>query len=128
MFDTWSTFESGKNNDFFWQLVSTAMLFEKFHAGTRNSLLAMVVEMMQNSTFQNCLHIQHLFIHIQHLYVFSINIYSRSTFIFRQNSTPKFIFNSYICSQNYYLFRNFLSIQHFFIHSRFTTRLSYACK
>ena len=35
----------------------------------------MVVEMVQNSTFQNFFHIQHLFIHIQHLYVFSINIY-----------------------------------------------------
>ena len=74
----------------------------------------MVVEMVQNSTFQNFLHIQHLFIHIQHLYAFSINIYSRSTFIFMQNSTPLYIINSYICSQSYYPFRNFLSIQQFF--------------
>ena len=36
---------------------------------------SVVVEMVQNSTFQYFLHIQHLFIHIQHLYVFSINIY-----------------------------------------------------
>ena len=60
-----------------------------------NGLVAysMVVEMVQNSTFKNFIHIhnlfidiqhmfidiQHLFIHIQHLYVFSINIYSSST-------------------------------------------------
>ena len=76
----------------------------------------MVVEMVRNSTFQNFIHIQHLFIfiHIQH--VISINIYSRSTFIFIQNSTPVFIFNRYICLQNYYPFRNSLSIQQFIIH------------
>ena len=61
----------------------------------------MVVGMVQNSTFENIIHIQHLFINIQHLCVFGIDIHSRSTFIFMQNSTLVFIFNSYICSQNY---------------------------
>ena len=42
---------------------------------TSDKQKSMVVEMVQNSTFQNFLHIQHSFIHIQHLYVFSINIY-----------------------------------------------------
>ena len=40
-------------------------------------------------------------------------IFMNSAFIFVQNSTPIFIFNSYICSQNYYPFRNYLSIQQF---------------
>ena len=87
----------------------------------------MFVEMVQNSTFQNFIHIQHLFIHIQHLYVFSINIYSSPTFIFIQNLTPIFIFNSYICSQ-YFLFEKFLFIQQFFIYSSFTVHPSYAWK
>ena len=73
----------------------------------------MVVGMVQNSKFQNFIHIEHLFIHIQHLCVFRINIHSRSTFIFMQNSTPVFIFNSYICSQNYYPFRNFHPFNNF---------------
>ena len=53
----------------------------------------MVVEMVQNSTLSNFIHIRHLFIHIQHLFigiqhlvihiqhlfVFSVDIYSGSS-------------------------------------------------
>ena len=51
----------------------------------------MVVEMLQNSTFQNFIHIQHLyvfsviFIHFQHLYLFKIqHLYLYSTIRFGQ--------------------------------------------
>ena len=63
----------------------------------------MVVEMMQNSTFENFIHIQHLFIHSQHFYLFSINICSK--------------FNTYIYIQQFYLFTKLLSIQKLLIHS-----------
>ena len=63
----------------------------------------MVVEMVQNSTFENFIHIQHLFIHIQHFHLFSINICSK--------------FNTYIYIQQFYLFTKLLSIQKLFIHS-----------
>ena len=62
-----------------------------------------VIYMVQNSTFENFIHIQHLFIHIKHLYVFSINICSK--------------FNTYIYIQQLYLFTKLLSIQNLFIHS-----------
>ena len=71
--------------------------------------------------FKNFIHIQHLFIHIQHMYLYS-------ALIFVQNSTPIFICNRSICSQNYYPFRNYLSIQQLFIHSTFTAHLSYVWK
>ena len=62
-----------------------------------------VVEMVQNSTFKNFIHIQHLFIDIQHLYLFSITICSK--------------FNTYIYIQQFYMFTKLLSIQKLFIHS-----------
>ena len=66
-------------------------------------------------------HFETLFIFNIYSFIFNICIYS--ALIFVQNSTPIFIFNSSICSQNYYLFRNYLSIQQLFIHSRFTVHL-----
>ena len=49
----------------------------------------MVVEMVQNSTFQNFIHIQNLFIHIQHLYLFNIQyLYLYSSVIFLDKIIP----------------------------------------
>ena len=71
-------------------------------------------------------HFKILFIFNIYSFIFDICIYSALLFV--QTSTPIFIINSYICSQNYYPFRNYLSIQQLFIHSRFTAHLSYAWK
>ena len=71
-------------------------------------------------------HFKILFIFNIYSFIFNICIYSALLFV--QNSAPLFIFNSSICSQNYYPFRNYLSIQQLFIHSRFTAHLSYAWK
>ena len=71
------------------------------------------------------IHIQHLFIHIQHLCVISISIYSSSTFMLNNYIHSKFN----ICILFLILsIQRFLSIQQFFIHSRFTAHLSYAWK
>ena len=48
---------------------------------------------------------------IFNIYSFIFNICIYSALLFVQNSTPIFIFNGFICSQNYYPFRNYLSIQ-----------------
>ena len=65
--------------------------------------------------------------HFKILFIFNICIYSALRFL--QNSTPIFfLFNSSICSQNYYPFRKYLSIQQLFIHSRFAAHLSCAWK
>ena len=95
-----SELKSTKDIDTYADFIVTAIrtAVDKAIPTSKSGRPDMVVKMVQNSTFQNFIHIQHLFIHIQHLYVFSINIYQRSTFIFMQNSTPIFIFNSYICS------------------------------
>ena len=86
----------------------------------------MVVEMVQNSTFQDFIHIPHLFIeYSRFVCILSMNIYSLSTFIFIQNLTPIFMFKSCICSQHYCPFRNVLSIQQF---SNDSFNLSYAWK
>ena len=71
-------------------------------------------------------HFKILFIFNIYSFIFNICIYSALLFV--QNSTPIFIFNSSICSQNYYPFRKYLSIQQLFIHSRFAAHLSYAWK
>ena len=65
---------------------------------------------------------------IFNIYSFIFNICIYSSLLFVQNSTPIFIFNSSICSQNYYPFRNYLSIQQLFLHSSFTAHLYYARK
>ena len=71
----------------------------------------MVVEMVQNPTFENFLHIRQLLIHIQHLYVFSINKLSTfDIYIYAK-------FNTYLYLQQLYLYTKWLSIQKFFIHS-----------
>ena len=50
-------------------------------------------------------HFKILFIFSIYSFIFNICIYSALLFV--QNSTPIFIFNSSICSQNYYPFRNY---------------------
>ena len=66
----------------------------------------MVVEMVQIQHFK--------IIFIFNIYSFIFNICIYSALIIVQNSTPIFIFNSSICSQNYHPFRNYLSIQQTF--------------
>ena len=77
--------------------------------GCRNGAKFNILKFYSYSTF---IHSYSTFVSIQHLFV--------------QNSTPIFMFNNSICSQNYYPFRNYLSVQQLFIHSRFTAHLPYA--
>ena len=56
-------------------------------------------------------HFKILFIFNIYSFIFNICIYSALLFV--QNSTPIFIFNSSICSQNYYPFRNYYPLNNF---------------
>ena len=76
-----------------------ARQYKLSHYGCRNGAKFNILNFCSYSTF---IHSYSTFVSIQHHYLFKI--------------APIFIFNSSICSQNYYPFRNYLSIQQLFIH------------
>ena len=79
----------------------------------------MVVEMVQNSTFWNFIHIQHLFIHIHHIFIYihHLFIHIQHLFIHIQHL---FIHIQHLFIRIQHLFIHiqhlFIHIQHLFIH------------